>query len=46
LEDSIMLTLAKIIEMRKAHQNKISLRTAAYMIAISSIALRYNTLGL
>ena len=46
LEDSIMLTFGKIIEMRKQHGNKITLRMAAYMIAISSIALKYNTLGL
>ena len=46
LEDSIMLTFSKIVEMRKAHGNKISLRNAAYMIAINAIAQRYNTLGL
>ncbi len=46
LEDSINATFQRIVERQRAHSTTISMRTAAYMIAIASVADRYQTMGL
>ena len=39
-------TLAKIVAVKQQHPQQISMRTAAYMSAITTIADRYQTMGL
>lgn len=46
LEESMKSMLARIVDVRRQKAYGISLRTAAYMLAIANVAERYKTLGL
>ena len=46
LEETMVTSYQKIREMRRKHNDKPDLRTAAFIVAIDMIALTYSDLGI